>query len=74
MVVRVARVVRLTWMAGIALALLALVVIGIAVAVVLVGARAQPGRASPTVCSRAGLVRSTWANGGTRHCRTHFAC
>lgn len=47
MVVRVARLVRLTWMASIALALLALVVIGFAVAVVLVGARAQPGSASP---------------------------
>lgn len=46
MVVRVARVVRLTWIASIALALLALVVIGIAVAVVLLPTRAQPGSAS----------------------------
>lgn len=48
MVVRVARVMRVTWIAGLALALLALAVIGIGVAVVLFEARAQPGDASPS--------------------------
>lgn len=48
MVVRVARVIRVTWIAGLALALLALAAIGIAVAVVLIGAQVQPGASSPS--------------------------